>query len=171
MAPENQGTPVQPKRCRSETMNLDNPSTPDIARSNLEIADEQMPPDNTPKPSQTAKCSLKLGSMTPNTRKRKSRMAEELTEDIINLNLTPEEEVAILKLTIRQRGLEDMFRSEFVRKPTNAGRKMTSFETRLKVWDFWHDKEYITESTITTRLARLRITERQRFNMDFHCPC
>ena len=39
---------------------------------------------------------------------------------------------------------------------------MTPFETRSKVWDFWHNKEYITESTITTRLARLRITERPK---------
>ena len=100
--------------------------------------------------------------MTPNTRQRKSRAAQELSDHLIGMDLTPEEEVELLRLTVTQRGLEDMFRSEFVRKPTKAGRKLTSFETRSKVLDFWHNKEYITESTITTRLARMRITERPK---------
>ena len=96
-----------------EQLAPDNAATPDrSARCNPETTDEQLAPDNAGTPDRSARCS-ELSSMTPNTRKRKSRIAKELTDHLIGLNLTPEEEVAILKLTARQRGLEDMFQSEF----------------------------------------------------------
>ena len=57
-------------------------------------------------------------------------------------------------------GLYDLF--QFQRKPTKTGRKVTSHATRQAVWDFWHCKQFIIESTLTSRPAKLKITNKPK---------
>ena len=54
-----------------------------------------------------------------------------------------------------------------VRKPTKAGRKLTSFETRSLVWEYWHKES--TPSTITSRPAKLKVSDKCKIqtNLEF----
>ena len=89
--------------------------------------------------------------MTPNTRKRKSRMANDLAEYIQELNLSTEDSVDVISLALRKLSLADKI--AFNRKPTKSGRKLTSLETREAIWEFWHTNS--VQSTITSRPATL----------------
>ena len=64
----------------------------------------------------------------------------------------------VMKLTLKYLELDKIF----VMVKTYIGK--TPYETRLCVWEFWH--EISEESTITTRLARLRDIERHGCQRD-----
>ena len=102
--------------------------------------------------------------MTPNTRKRKSRLAQQITDDLRDLQLTPTEQVQVLTLSLKQLGIYDLF--QFTRKHTKAERKLTPIETYKAVWNFWQ------ESTLTSRPAKLRLTKRPNIQkgLEFGVP-
>jgi hypothetical protein len=88
---------------------------------------------------------------TPTTRKRKSRLVEEVTKRVIDMNLSKNEQIEVLRGTLINLGILN----EFQNKPTKAGRKSLSLETRKQVWDFWHNS-VCSVSTCTTRPAKLK---------------
>ncbi|XP_066932940.1 uncharacterized protein [Clytia hemisphaerica] len=104
-------------------------------------------------------------SMTPNTRKRKSRLSEDLTTFISELELDTDDQVDVITLSLKKLGILDQF--NFTRKPTKSGRKLLPFEVRKAVWDFWHEKG--TASTLTSRPAKLRAKDKPKVqaNLEF----
>ena len=83
-------------------------------------------------------------AMTPNTRKRKSQIAQDITDFICKLELTTTEEIVeVSTLSVKQLGLFDLF--QFLRKSTKAGRKMITYATRQALWNCWHCKGFIIE--------------------------
>ena len=66
--------------------------------------------------------------MTPNTRKRKSRISEDLACYISELDLSKEDQVDVISLL--------MDKINFTRKPTKSGRKLTPLHFRKAAWDF-----------------------------------
>ena len=93
--------------------------------------------------------------LSPNSRQRKIRLSLNLYDIIVAKGvhtLPKDEQVQVVKHLIRKLGLQN----KFVRpsKPTNAGRKLTLFDTRSKVWEFWH--EMSDASTNSTRPAKLK---------------
>ena len=127
---------------------------PDPASFLADPAPDLVPPNVTPSRSEGFK------PMTPNTRKRKSRLSRQVTEYIRDLGLPREDEVDVLKLSLKQLGVYKMLQSE--RKPTKLGRAMTSLETRAKVWDFWHDSQIVSASTLTSRPAKMKVGDRPK---------
>lgn len=106
--------------------------------------------------------------MTPNTRQRKSRLAENHSNFIEGLNLTNHEDVVdVILLSMKKLGLYEKLhfavRTENSDTIEKRGRKMTSFETRKKVWDFYHQNS--TPSTITSRPAKLKVSERHKIQV------
>ena len=67
-------------------------------------------------------------------------------------------EKEVLKLVVKYLGLN----AKVSFKPSR--REMTDFETRMLVWNFWHDNS--SESTNTTDLTRLLITARPQIQED-----
>ena len=55
-------------------------------------------------------------------------------------------------------------KSKFERKPTKAGHKRTSIETRQQVWDFWHSNS--TRSTITSCPAKIKVCDERKIQID-----
>ena len=90
--------------------------------------------------------------MTPNTRKRKSRISEDLACYISELDLSKEDQVDVISLSLKKLGLMDKI--NFTRKPTKSGQKLTPLHFRKAAWDFWHAKS--TASTLTSRPAKLK---------------
>ena len=81
---------------------------------------------------------------TKNTRKRKSQIAQDITDFICKLELTTTEEIVeVSTLSVKQLGLFDLF--QFLRKSTKAGRKMITYATRQALWNCWHCKGFIIE--------------------------
>ena len=72
--------------------------------------------------------------MTPNTRKRKSRISEDLACYISELDLSKEDQVDVISLSLKKLGLMDKI--NFTRKPTKSGRKLTPLHFRKAAWDF-----------------------------------
>ena len=95
--------------------------------------------------------------MTTNTRKWKSRLAEDLTGLTFSIG-SEANQVKVLALSLLQHGLLGTFQTD--RKPTKAGRTMTPIEMRTALWDFWHDKN--TVSTLTSCPARLKLTDKPK---------
>lgn len=103
--------------------------------------------------------------MSPNTRQRKSTLSRKITKSIQEYGLSIPEQVEVMTLSLKQLGIYEKIK--FERKPTKKGRNITPFETRKKVWEFWHENS--TESTNTTSLAKLRQTDKSHIqaNLDF----
>ena len=99
--------------------------------------------------------------MTPNTRKRKSYIANEITEAIVKAygDLPLDEQLEAIKLSLSNLGLYSEL-MKFNRKPTKAGQKMTPLEIRRVVWDFWHSSENTSESTLKSRPAKIRVKDK-----------
>ena len=98
--------------------------------------------------------------MTSNTRQRKYKFAKNITETVNSFNLS--DQVDVLTLTLKQLSVLDRF--EFLRKPTRIGlHSFCSFAVR----EFWH--EHCFESTNTTQLAKLRVSNRNKThtNLEF----
>ena len=136
----------------------------ELRSHNSTIPDSTTATINPPMTPKTPLSSIKI-PQTPNTRKRKSRVATEIANFVRNLQLgSVEEEAAALKLAVQQLGQYD--RIWFERKPCKRGRKMTSKETRQKAWDWWHNEEYMTESTLTSRPARMHVKKKPKIQED-----
>ena len=94
--------------------------------------------------------------MTPNTRQRKSHLAQD-SEFIQNWNLINQDVVDVVILSLKNLGFRDQVEKALDRIETKD-RKMTNFETRKLIWDFFHSNA--TPSTITSRPAKLKVSER-----------
>jgi len=107
--------------------------------------------------------------MTPNTRKRKSRLAEELTDFVEEWNLGDKENILdVVLLSLKQLGLSEELEGKLNTKTMETrGRKMTPFATRKVMWNFFHEEA--TPSTITSRPAKLKVSERSKIQtgLDF----
>ena len=79
--------------------------------------------------------------------------------------MTTQDQVEILELLMKKMGLQGDFRRPS--KPTKAGRKLTPFSTRVKVWEFWHANSEV--STNTSRPAKLKISDKPKIqeNLEF----
>ena len=123
--------------------------------------DETLPPTNSTTTIQTP---VKLRqkpteSLTPNTRKRKSRLADDLASQIEKLNtLNAENHIDVIKLSLQKLSILDKI--QYVCKPNKAGRKLTSLPTRRAVWKFWHDQ--YTQSTLTSCPAKLNGSDKPK---------
>ena len=93
--------------------------------------------------------------LDPNTRQRKHKFTQKITETVNFLNLSVDDQVDVLTLTLKQLNILDRFK--FLRKPTRKGCSLLPRATRVAVWEFWH--EHCFESTNTTQLAKLRVTD------------
>ena len=103
--------------------------------------------------------------MTPNTRQRKTRLSLAIFDTMEEKGITAmstQDQVEILELLMKKMGPQN----EFLRptQPTKAGRKLTGFETRLKVWEYWHAMSDI--STNTSRPAKLKVSEKPKIQAD-----
>ena len=80
-------------------------------------------------------------------------------------NPSIDDQVDVLTLTLKQLSIFD--RSKFSRKPTRKGHSLLPRATCVAVWEFWH--EHCFESTNTTQLAKLRVTDRNKIqtNLEF----
>ena len=96
--------------------------------------------------------------MTPNTRKQKSRQATDLTNYILDLNLSKDDQLDVLTLSLKQLGILEKIK--FSNKPSKKGRSLTKFETRQNVWEFWHRNS--VESTITSQLHKIPVNQKPR---------
>ena len=79
--------------------------------------------------------------MSPNSRKRKSRIANKICDFINSYQLMDDDNVEVLSLALKKLNLLD--RLIFIKKPTKAGRKMIAHEISRKLWHFgiqtaWH---------------------------------
>ena len=97
-------------------------------------------------------------AMTPNTRERKSRLAEDIADFINNMDLNETDQVDVINLALKKLSILDNFRC--IRRPTLAGRKLLPFDTRETVWKFWHDNTF--ESTNSNQTLKLRANEKPR---------
>ena len=120
----------------------------------------------TPTTSGVASTTPKPNIMSPNTRKRKSRLANDLHEIIEDWDISSSDQVDVITLLIKKLGLSKTFLEE-TRKPTRAGRRMIHFEDREKVWRFWHENSI--QSTLTSRPATLRVSDKRKIQsqLDF----
>ena len=110
----------------------------------------------------------KQQTMTPNTRKRKSRLAEELMNLIADWELGDQSDTAeVMLLSMKNPDIVDKLQKVINKKKTVFGRKITSFETCKLIWDFYHD--HATPSTSTSRPAKLKASERNNIQtaLDF----
>jgi len=101
--------------------------------------------------------------MSSNTRQRKGYMAKQTTSKISSFNLTKDEEMEVMTLSLKQLNLYDQF--QFKRKPTKAGRKLIPLSTRQVVWDFWHENSM--ESTNTNQVAKQKLTDQTKYSKQF----
>ena len=103
--------------------------------------------------------------MSPNTRQRKSRLAAQVSSLVRDWNIAKEDQVDVLSLSLSHLGILERVR--FQRKPSNAGRKLTPYSTRLAVWKFWHENSF--PSTLTSRPAKLKVDHKRKIQsgLDF----
>ena len=105
--------------------------------------------------------------MTPNTRQRKSRLAEDHSNFVEAMNLLDLRDVVdVVLLSMKNLGLHDQMllaTSKSNRLNERRGHKMTSYETRKLVWDFYHQNA--TPSTLTSRPAKLEVSERNNIQV------
>ena len=88
------------------------------------------------------------------------RIATLVTDECEKKDLQP---MKVMKLALKYLGLSESFVASTLYVPK------TPFETRNCVWQFWHTIS--EESTITTALARLRVSERHGCQQDLeHIP-
>ena len=97
--------------------------------------------------------------MTPNTKKRKSRLAEDLTHFIENWQIRKKRDIIdVVLLSLKKLELSEKLEKKFQKNKYVTGRKMTSFETKKIIWDFYHDQA--TLLTSTSRPAKQKGSER-----------
>ena len=65
-----------------------------------------------------------VGSLSPSTRQRKSRLTKDITARVISMDISEEEQVEVLRLSIKQLGLEKLFSTV---KPSRIDTRRTPF--------------------------------------------
>ena len=106
--------------------------------------------------------------MTPNTRKRKSRLAEDLTHFIESWQIRKKRDIlGVVLLSLKKLELSEKLEKKFQKNKYVTGRKMASFQARKIIWDFYHDQA--TPSTNTSRPAKQKVSERNNIQtgLDF----
>ena len=98
-------------------------------------------------------------------RKRRSRIALDITKKITEFDLPEDELIEVLALSLKKLNVLDKF--SFTRKPSKSGRKLTPFIARKTVWDFWHENSQ--ETTNTHQVAKMRINQKPQIQngLDF----
>lgn len=92
-------------------------------------------------------------------RKQRSRLATNITNILQEADISDDEKISVLTLSIKQLDLRDKIKSMFT-KPSKAGRKMIDFDVRNSVWLFYHN--HSTPSTITSRPAKLKLNDKPK---------
>ena len=97
--------------------------------------------------------------MTPNTRKRKSRLAEDLTHFIESWQVRKKRDILdVVLLSLKKLELSEKLEKKFQKNEYVTGRKMASFETRKIIWDFCHDQAALSTNTYCP--AKQKVSER-----------
>ena len=62
-----------------------------------------------------------------------------------------------------------MDKTNFTRKPTKSGQKLTPLHFRKAAWNFWHAKSTASTLSLTSRPAKLRTTDKPKIQagLDF----
>ena len=89
--------------------------------------------------------------MSPNTRKRNSRLAEDVINFIKDSLISKNDELDVVTLAMKRLGL--FYQICLVSKPSKSGRKLTPLATRQLVWTFWNKNRI--PSTISSRPAKM----------------
>ena len=100
-------------------------------------------------------------------RVRVHRLAKDLSDTILISNLEDDLKVTALANTIKDLNLTDKLKTKlelFESSRKRSGRKLTSLETRLEVWNLWHDSSAI--STNTSRPAQLKVSAKPKIQMN-----
>ena len=90
-------------------------------------------------------------------RVKQHRLSWKLQSDLEDSNLDDDAKVSSIINAVNRLDLSDKLTKKLKLMQTNrkkCGRKMTSLDTRQKVWDFWHGNSIV--STITNRPPKLR---------------
>ena len=132
-------------------------ATPDFSISSTPPKLTQLSPA-IPELSETPSQQLTSSIMSPNSRKRKSRIAYEVFDFIKAYQLNDNDNIEVMTLALKKLNLLD--RLDFSKKPSKAGRKELSLEIRECVWKYWHSNS--TASTLTSKPAKLRVSEKKK---------
>ena len=104
----------------------------------------------------------------PNQRALKSRWAKKHSDFIKTMPIKDNKETLdVVILSLNRLALTKTHIIEaLIDKPSNikCGRKLTPLDTRKQVWNYWHNKS--THSTLTSRPAKLKITDRCKIQSD-----
>ena len=94
--------------------------------------------------------------MTPNTRKRKSRLAGDLTHFIESWQIRKKHDILdVVLLLLKKLELSEKLEKKFQKNKYVTDRKITFFEIRKIIWYFYHDQA--TLSTNTSRLGKQKV--------------
>ena len=106
-------------------------------------------------------------TLTPKTRQRKRYMASKITKSIRTLTkgLPKEDVVELVQLSLKQQELElkDMPKRK-------NDQKRLAFTKKEAIWNFWHSVQCTSDSSLTFRPAKLRISHRPAIqgSLPFH---
>ena len=93
-------------------------------------------------------------NLTRNTRKRKTRLADDLASYIEIMGMSSDQDqIDVILLSLQKLNLLE--KTEFVGKPTKAGCKLTSVQTRKTIWEFC--RRNWTQSILTSHPAELKV--------------
>ena len=106
-------------------------------------------------------------AMTPNTRQRKSRLAEEHTDFVNSWNLNDKNDIVnVLVLSAKNLNVYNKLMVVIANEQystSKVGRPMTAYSTRKLIWEYYH--ENATPSTLTSRPAKLKVSERSKIQV------
>lgn len=94
----------------------------------------------------------------PLSRQTRRRYAKQITKIAKSWNLPKNQLMEVLSLSLKQLNLSKNFISNY----SGCGRVGTELNVRQAVWKFWYDNS--TASTLTTRLAKLRISKKPKLH-------
>ena len=97
--------------------------------------------------------------VNPTLRKQRSRLATNITNILLEADISDDEKLSVLTLSMKQLDLQKKMKSMFS-KPTKSGRKAIDITIRQSVWQFWHD--HSSPSTITSRPAKLKLSDKAK---------
>ena len=76
---------------------------------------------------------------------------------------TKNDQLDVIKALVKILDLSDYLKFQS-RKPSKAGRRLTPFEHRQSVWEYWH--KVSSPSTLTSRPAKLKISDKNKIQSD-----
>ena len=96
--------------------------------------------------------------MSPNSRQRKQYYSDKLVNSVKSFQLSEVDEKNVVIHALKSLRLYVKIKSMQLQK--NQGRKLTSLQTRILVWEYWHDCSQ--ETSDTTHPAKLRKGNRSK---------